>query len=191
MKPQDYTIVFSGAGSREIQARGRFLRIMEAATADVFVKLDGSKEMQRGEGSEIADSDPKGFSRVAIRSAVAQTVRFSVSDLPQADNRQTVSVNATAQVEGATEIVNTTAVVVGAGATVQILAGDTDRLQARIALLSTADGPVFLGATGVTDADGGPLEPGSTDYMDGEMAIYAHNPGASAVTVYVTPLRRP
>jgi hypothetical protein len=186
-KPQDFTIVFAGAGSQEVHARGKFLRVLAAPVADIFLKLDSSKEMQRGEGAEVADSDPKGFTKVTVRSAVAQTVRFSVSELPQADNRQTVTVNASATVQGATVITADPLVEVGAGLTVQLAAGDPDRIELRLALASDEPGPVWIGPAGVGDEEGGLLEPGMVDYPATTAAVFAHNPHAT-LSVFVSVL---
>lgn len=191
-KPQDYEIVFAGAGQRDTEARGRYLRILECPTADIFIRLDGSKEMKRGEGAQVADADPQGFKKVTIRSTVAQTVRFSVSEAPQEDNRQTVNVNATATVEGGT-VVNAPALVeVTAGNTIQLAAGNPDRIELRLSIRSSEAGPVWLGPAGVGDEEGGLLEPGMIDYIATTAAIYAHNPHATdSVFVSVLELESP
>jgi hypothetical protein len=188
-KPNDHTIVFAGAGEREIQERGRYIRVIDAPVADIFLQLDGSGEIQRGAGAQVSDGD--GFKRVRVRSAVAQTVRISISESPQEDNRQSVNVNATAQVEGATEVTSDPVVVIAAGAVAQLVAGDVDRLQVRVALPSSAAGPIWMGAAAVAASQGGLLEPGCVDYIDGEMALFARNPNGVAVSVSVMPLRRP
>jgi hypothetical protein len=184
-KPQDHTIVFAGAGEREIQDRGKYLRVLDAPTADIFLQFDGSGEIERGAGAQISDSD--GFKKVRIRSTVAQTVRVSISDQPQDDNRQEVNVNATATVLGATVITPVPLVEVGAGLTVQLAAGDPDRIELRLALASDEPGPVWIGPAGVGDEEGGLLEPGMVDYPATTAAVFAHNPHAT-LSVFVSVL---
>lgn len=191
-KPRDFSITFAGAGTREFQARGRFLRVLATPTAAVFISLDGGQELERGAGQEIADADPAGFTRISVRSTVAQTIRFVVSEVSQADSRTEVAVTATATVLGGSVLDAPSMVEVTAGDTVEIVAGNPDRVELRVALGSSEPGPVWLGPAGVGDEEGGLLEPGVVDYIATTAAVFAHNPHATdSVFVSVLELESP
>lgn len=177
MKPQDYEIVFSGAGSRELKVTGRYVRILEAPVDVVYIKLDGrGKELKRSAGAEIADGDAKGFQKVVVRSAVAQTVRLAVASVPQQDNSQNVNVSASATIQPGTVLNASALVEVPALSSVQLIAGNPDRTELRVALASTEAGHVWLGPSGVGDEEGGLLEPGMVDYLATTAAVHAYNP---------------
>lgn len=186
-KTRDYTVTFAGAGEQKVPCKGKYVRVLETPVADAYFKLDGGQTLQRGAGQEIADDDPKGFTAVTVRSTVAQTVRFSVSELPQADNRSNVAVSATATVQGATIVTAVPRVEVLPLTSVQLVAGDPDRIEVRLCLASDEPGPVWIGESGVANEEGGLLEPGMVDYPATTAAIYAYNPHAT-LSVFVSVL---
>lgn len=190
-KPRDYSMTFSGPGEREIHARGRYVRILETPSADVFFSLDGGSELKRGAGQQIADSDPDGFSRVRVRSTVAQTVLFTVSDTPQDDARSNVALSVSANVAGSTAVVPLATVTVPAGGKVKLADANPDRVELRIAIRSDQPGEVYLGDSTMTAGEGGVLEPGMVDYMATTAEVWAYNQGVAAVDVTVLDMESP
>lgn len=192
-KPREHLLTYTGAGQRDIQAAGRFVRLMECTgNSDVFVSLDGSSEIQMRPGQQIQDSDPKGYTRLTVRSAIAQTVRLITSDASTDDTGQSVSVNVSATVAGSSALTAPAVVSVPALTTVQIAAANPARVELRVALKSDAASHVWLGPLGVGDEEGGLLEPGTIDYLGSTAAVYAHNPHATdAVNVSVLDMESP
>jgi hypothetical protein len=186
-KPRDFEVTFAGAGSKPVHAKGRFIRIFDTPVDDVYFTLDGGQELKRGAGQQIADSDPTGFTRLDVRSAVAQTVRFTVSDVPQDDSRSNVSVAVTATVAGATALDALPLIAIAAGSSQELAAGNPDRVELRVALASDSPSHVWLGVSGSGDEEGGLLEPGVVDYIATTAAVFAYNPHPTD-TVYVSVL---
>ncbi len=189
--PRDYALTFAGAGEREIRATGKYLRVMETPSADVFVGVDGGSELQRaaGQGMHI----PEGFSRVVIRTAVAQTVRVSISDAAQDDTRNNVALTVGATVAGSTAATKAAAVSVPALSNVLLCAANPDRQEVRLGIASGQPGGVwFSDAAGQADAEGGFLDVGMVDYVATLSALYAYNPHATlAVVVNVLDMETP
>lgn len=191
-KPRDYEMTFAGAGEREIHATGKYVRVLDTPSADVFFSLDAGSELQRGAGQQIADSDPAGFTRVRVRTPVAQTVRFTVADVPQDDSRSNVALTVSATVAGATAVQAPPVVTVPPLASMPLVAANPDRIELRLALSAAAASHVWLGPLGVADEEGGLLEPGMIDYQATDAALYAYNPHATlSVDVSVMELERP
>jgi hypothetical protein len=188
-KPREHLFTFAGAGEREFQVQGKYLRIMSAPVGDVFVKLDSSSEIQLGAGQQLPDDD--GFKRVNIRTLVAQTVRFITSDSRIDDDRANVALSVSATVEGGTAVQAPPVVEVAAGTTVKIADSNADRIELRVALKSDSASHVWLGPAGVDDEEGGLLEPGTIDYIALVGELYAHNPGATSVFVSVLDIESP
>lgn len=82
--PRDEVIVFSGAGSKDINVQSQFVRILEA-TGYVYLSFDGStQEMKRRVGQEVNYGQK--FKRLLVRTESAQTVRIVVADFSQPDD---------------------------------------------------------------------------------------------------------
>ncbi len=189
-RPRDHELVFAGAGTMFVSQKGRHVRVLEAPTAAVFIGLDDNAEVKVAGGQGVNDLD--GFKKLAVRSAVAQTVRLRVSETLQEDNAVNVAVNATATVQGGT-VVNAPALVEVPPLTSELLiAGNADRIELRVALASDEASHVWLGPLGVADEEGGLLEPGVVDYIATTAAVYAYNPHATqSVWVSVLELEAP
>lgn len=185
--PRDYYETFTGAGTREIRARGRHLRILEAPAAVVFVSLDGSSELERRAGQGI--NFGTFFDRITIRSAVAQTVQVCVSDERQDDDQESVSVTVSATLTpGNTLGAGGDVAIPGASAAV-VIAADADRLAVTIVNPVTNTDPVRVGGLGVGAAAGIELYPSDSYTLATTDAVYVYNGKASAQTVQVLPLR--
>ena len=178
----DIPLVFTGGETQEFQAVGRYIRIREA-TAVVYLTIDGVGEIQRNKGEQIDTG--KDSSRVRVRSVVAQSVSITSADNPQDDNRNSVSLTVSATVTNGNDNQHLTKVTIPATSSAQIAAANANRLSLRVSLLSSAAGYVTLGKSGVSASSGGSLEEGMVDYIDTTGAVFAYNPNASAVDVYV------
>lgn len=189
MKPVDHQLTFSGAGSQELQAPGKFVRVLEAPVDAVYLKIDNYSELKRVAGQGV--NDPDGFKKIVVRSAVAQTVLLTVSDTEQPDTNQNVTVSGTVAEASSTTIAKQPVVTVPAGGGIEIIAGNVNRNAVRIGIASDQPGGVWLGESGVAANQGGFLEPGQIDYMPTAAAVYAFNSGASDVVVNVLELSTP
>jgi hypothetical protein len=187
--PIDYSHTFTGPGEIEIQARGKYVRVLDAPSGSVGVKLDSDSEVLRDPGQEVPRLE--GFQRVRLSSQVAQTVRVSVSDVPQADGRQNVGLTVSATVAGATAITPLAVVTVPAGNKAKIADANADRIELRIGIASDQPGAVYIGDSTVVAGTGGILEPGMVDYPATTAEVWAYNPGASDVDVTVVDLESP
>jgi hypothetical protein len=183
----DHDLVFLGSDVQEIQAVGRYIRIREA-TSSVYLTIDGSGEIVRAKGEQIDVG--KNSYRVRIRSTVAQNVSVVSSDTPQDDNRNSVSLTVNATVTNGNDNAHLAKVAVGAGVSALIAAANVNRKSLRVSLLSDAAGYVTLGKLGVTATAGGTLEAGMVDYIDTEGALYAFNPNAVPVDVWVMEINK-
>lgn len=173
--PRDYSLTFAGAGEREWQATGRYVRVLATPSAPAFIRIDGGSELERGAGQGI--NVPEGFSRISVRTAVAQTVVISISDAPQDDNRTVVDLAVSATVAGATAATKVAAVTIAAGATEQLCPANADRQEVRIGIASDQPGGVWFSDDPGQGADeGGFLDAGTVDYPATTAALYAHNP---------------
>lgn len=180
-KPRDYSLTFAIAGEREIKATGRYLYVLSTPSSDVFISIDGGSELQRGAGQAIFDAG--GFSRVTVRSPVAQTVLLSISDDQQFDSRSNVALTVSANVTPGDDLDNGGDVSCAAGVATQVLAADPTRLAAIIKNPDTNTATMRVGKAGVTATSGFPLEPGASVTLAYTGAIYVFNPGGSAETV--------
>ena len=172
-QPTDHFFTFAGAGFVEIAEEGRYVRVIDA-TDDVYIKLDDvSTELLRGKGSQIGS---QGFRRVRIRTLVAQTIQICISDDPQDEDRNAISLSVSATLlpgntfEG---IADFTPAGVGAE---QVLAADSDRLTFTLTNPATNTGIMRVSGSAATvgAARGAYLEPGQsiTRAYDGAVWVY-------------------
>lgn len=182
-QPTDHVLTFGAAGSVRIPDSGRFVRIIEA-TDDVYIKLDDiSTELKRAVKSQVSS---EGFESVVIRSAVAQTIRLCISDEPQDEGREAVSVSVTASVTPGNTFAGVADVALVAATATTILAADADRLTALIKNPSSNTASVRIGTTGSTGAaQGFELEPGESISIATTAAIVGYSVPAQSVSVSV------
>jgi hypothetical protein len=183
--PRDYVLTFAGAGEQVIHARGRHLRVLEAATAPVYVQIDGSGELYRRAGQGINVSAP--FSKFTVRSTVAQSVRVCVSEERQDDDSESVAVSVTATVAPGDTLETVADVSIGAAASAVIVGADATRRVVIIKNLSSNTDAIRIGeAGGVGAARGHELEPGESIALATTSAVSAYNTkagGAQSVSV--------
>jgi len=189
MNLREHVITFGGPGVQEIQVQGRFIRVTETPVSEVFISVEAAGEVKLGAGMQIPK--PTGSHRVRVRSGVAQTVRLIVSDEKTDDDRTNAAVTVSATIAGSTAVQSPAVVSVPAGSTAQLAGANADRVELRVSLGSAQSSHVWLGPSGVGDQEGGLLEQGVVDYLATTAAVFAHNPGASAVDVSVLELESP
>jgi hypothetical protein len=181
-RPIEYSLTFSGAGERELQVNGKYLYVNDA-TGDVFISLDNGSELQRGKKSNIANGDS--FTRLRVRSAIAQTVRLTVSEERQDEGRDDVNVTVSATlVPGNTFETAADYTPAGIGAE-QVLAADADRLAVTLTNPSTNTGVMRAGgsAADVGAARGAIIEPGQSITRAYNGAVWVYFPVVESVAI--------
>lgn len=177
------TLVLQANEPEYIRVSGDFVHVRDASAA-VSVGMDGATPVSYVQGETVQSS----YERLEFLSATTQTVTFIVGPGEFRGNAVTATISAAVDVQLSDTAVSTTAVSVPATSSAQILASNVDRKEARVSLLSTAANEVYVGGSGIGAGEGGPIEPGVTDYISTTAALHAYNPGASPVTVYVMEL---
>lgn len=182
MNLSDHTLVFSGAGQRQINAQGRYIRIREA-DGPVFLSIDGAGEIKRHKGEQVNT----GFEnvRVYIRSEIAQTVELTASPLPQDDNRNSVSVNTTTTVDPSNNINGVAAKTCLAAGSVQLVAGNVNRVRLIIKIPSDQSDGVWLSGAASAANNGDFLEPGERLILGTTAELWAYGNSVSDVVVSV------
>lgn len=187
MSLSDHELTFAGGETQEFQSVGRFIRIRDSSSP-VFLSIDGRAEIKRERGESV-DSGRDSV-RVQVRSIVAQSVHLISSKDKQDDNRASISATISTTIAGANDNQHLPKVSIPAGSSALIAVANSARKFLRVSLLSTAVGYVLLGKSGVGATTGGTLEEGMVDYIETEGALYAYNPQAVAVDVYVLELNK-
>ena len=184
--PRDYRLTFTGAGTQEVQARGRFLRVLDAPSSSIFIQPSHGSELERRAGQSINVERP--FHRIRVRSTVAQTVRIQVADTRQDDDQETVNVNATATITPGNTLPTGGDVSIPALTSATVAAGDANQLAVSITNISNQE--LRIGGVGVGAASGEPLVPGEKKTIATTAAVACYNPHATeAKSVAVLPLR--
>lgn len=185
---QDYTIVLAAGVEQARRFTGFSSFTILDATSQVSVRADdGSYQngLVAGDGF-----DEVKFETLAFLSAVAQTIRVRFSRGYQRTG-QTVNVNASATVSVANSNKALADVTIAAGNTLQVAGANANRKAVVIKSRSVNTDNVRLGnAVTVGAAAGNELEPGESATYETEGAVYAHNPGATSVTLTVTELEK-
>lgn len=186
--PRDYQLTFGGAGSQEVRAQGRFVRVLSAPSGAVWIALDGGSELERRDGQGINYGGS--FRRLAVRSAVAQTVLLCVSDDRQDDDRESASISVTANIAAGVNLVSTADVAIGAGASAVVVAANAARLSVTVKNLNANTASIRVGESGsVGAARGHEIGPGESITLSTTSAVSAFNTGAGAQSVSVLEVR--
>ena len=182
MNLADYTLTFPGAGQQQIHARGRFIRIREADDY-VFLSINGAGEIRRAKGEQVDIGLDVQF--VQVRSEVAQTVELTASPNKQDDNRTAVNLSTTTTVDPSSNINGVAAATCPSAGSVQLVAGNSDRL--RLIVKVPADQPdgVWLSGAGSAANYGDFLEPGERIVLGTIAELWAYGNGVADVVVSV------
>ncbi len=183
MGPRDFSIVFAGAATVELGLAARYVHVMRAPTAAVFIKIDDGDELERvtGEGIFVGS----GFKNLKIRSAVAQNVRVMVADEPQVTGGGTGASGAAPTIvsELPSSAIATPAADVIATASALAIAANTARRRLSISALSTNTGSVFVQANAAGAGRGIELQPGMTVELKTTAAVDVRNDSGANQTV--------
>ena len=183
MKIRDYSLTFVGGDTQSLQVAGNFFRVLEAANA-IQVEFDDSPKVTREEGqAQIGD-----YTSIRITSAAPQSIRVSAGFGNVTDNRQTVNVAVTTNLDPAAVVNDITEVTVAAGATALVLAANVDRKRCMFQSSMNNDPTIIarLGGATVSATKGLEFVAGvSTPHFMSTAAYYVHNPGAAAIKIMV------
>lgn len=181
--PRDFAHTFAAADTVRFNVAGRYLHVVRAPAAAVFVSLDEASELERiaGEGIYISE----GFKLVTVRSAVAQTVRLMVADEPQVSGGGT---GTTATLPSSTQEVPSTTIATPAAdailtATALTIAANLARRRITLMALSTNTGSVFVQAVGAGNGRGIELVPGVGEVFRTTAALDVRNASGATQTI--------
>lgn len=187
MAISDHSLNFNASGVREFQAVGQFIRV-RSSSSPVYISVDGSGEFLREQGEQI--NIGRSTARVRVRSLVAQDVVLISSSESQDDNRTAVNLSVAATVESGNDNQHLAKVSIAAGGSAKIADSNANRKFLRVSLLSSAVGHVLLGKSGVSAVAGGTLEEGMVDYVETTGEMWAFNPQAVPVDVFVMEINK-
>jgi hypothetical protein len=178
MQLGDHNLVFAGAGQQTIMARGKYVRIREA-DSDVYLQFDGSAEIERQKGEQInVGSDNR---RIIVRSAIAQTIKLTTSTFSQDDNRNSVSVNTTTTVDPSNNFEGVAVKNCLAAGSVQLVAGNANRVRLLIKIPTSESGGVWLAGAGESAGNGYFLEEGESVTLGTTAEIWAYGAGVDVI----------
>lgn len=181
------------AGGKKIRRpiSGRYL-LVKAATAEIIITGQGLGEVFLGSGESYdLGSSGSHFIEIENSSAASNTFLLEVTEqsLRKANsNELTVNTEATIQIGNDNQ--HLPKVSIPANSAAQIAGANPLRKSLRVSLKSDAAGYVLLGKSGLTAGNGGSLEEGMVDYVETTGAMFAFNPNAVAVDVYVMEVNR-
>lgn len=181
---RDFSLTFVGGDTQQLNVDGDFFRIVDGS-GPVMVRFDNGPQVSRQNGDEQICRSP--YQSLEIYSAIAQNIKF-VAGFDRLTGRQTVNVVASATVEVGNSNNGVAKISVGAGATVQLLAGNPARKWALIQASAANDPSIIpvIGGPGVTIDDGVELAAGvGLPPLESQGSFWCHNPGASSIVVRV------
>lgn len=185
MSMRDYKFTLAAGQERSLNVQGNWFHVLDAVGV-VGIRFDEGSLIERSQGQ----GGSRTYSRVLVSSPIAQTVTLSLGVGRETDARATVNANISTTIEGGNDNAHKPNVTVTAGNAVQLLPANNNRKSIRVSLASTEAGSIMLGKSGITANNGGLLEVGDTDYIDTEGALYAFNPNADDVVVWVMEINR-
>lgn len=179
----DHQAVFGGAGERVFDVVGRHVLITES-TGDVYVAFDDQNFVKWRKKSNI--NAGYFFKRITIKSLIAQTVEFVVSDEMQQEGRDDVAVTTTASITPGNTFEGVADVALVAITATQIIAADATRLGVLIKNPSSNTASIRIGANGsVGAAQGIELEPGESIPVATTAAVWGYSVPGESVSVSV------
>lgn len=174
MNISDYELVFTGAGQQTIMTNGRFLHI-RSADGPVFLSLDGAGEIEREENDHV-DAGVENR-RVLVRSAIAQTIKITTSTFRQDSKRQSVNVNTTTTIDPSNNFSGVPVKTCLAAGSVQLVAGNANRVRLLVKIATTESGGVWLAGSGSSAGNGYYLEEGESVVLGTTAELWAYGAG--------------
>lgn len=184
--PRDFTHTFAVAGTQRFNVAGRYLHVVRAPTAALFVSLDDGSELERvaGEGLYVGE----GFKIFEVRSPVAQTVRLMVADEPQVTGGgagSTAAMPTTIQ-EAPSDTISSLADNALAAATTEAIAANDSRRRITVGCLSSNTVGFRVRASGAPALSGIEVVPGTFVEIKTKAALEIRNDsGATATSYYI------
>lgn len=181
------------AGGKKIRRPifGRYL-LVKSANAEIVITGKGLSEVYLGSG-ESYDLGSSGNHFIEIENSSLSVNNFVLEVTEQSlrkANSSELTVNTEATIQIGNDNQHLPKVPVPANSAAQIAPANPLRKSLRVSLKSDAAGYVLLGKSGLTSGNGGSLEEGMVDYIETTGAMFAFNPNAVAVDVYVMEVNR-
>ncbi|PPE71808.1 hypothetical protein C3942_21675 [Solimonas fluminis] len=174
-----------------LQVDGDYFLVVKAASA-VQIQFDDGTWLTRFQGDGMGVNT---YRRVRLLSDADQDVIIALGYTGGARTptvgRSVVSGPINVAVDNPTQRPSADDVVIAAGATVQVLAADADRLSALVQLDELAPGLVRVGDSSVSGSRGTKVQPDDAAVCNGSAAVWVHNPNGVAVTVSLQTERAP
>lgn len=182
---RDYVLNLDGANEQHIDTDGDFFHIQQVSVggANVLLRFDDGPQItrQQGEGNRVY------YSRVSITASAACQITVQLGYGYATDSRSSIAVGTiSTPITPALHNPAVADVILAAGATTAILAGDANRLGCLIGLDSTQPNAVRIADAGAAAGAGLKVEPGQTVPFFSQDALSGFNPGGAGVTVTIT-----
>lgn len=182
---RDYVLNLDGANEQHIDTDGDFFHIQQVSVggANVLLRFDDGPQItrQQGEGNRVY------YSRVSITASAACQITVQLGYGYATDSRSSIAVGTiSTPITPALHNPAVADVILAAGATTAILAGDANRLGCLIGLDSTQPNAVRIADAGAAAGAGLKVEPGQTVPFFSQDAVSGFNPGGVGVTVTIT-----
>jgi hypothetical protein len=182
---RDYVYNLDGVNEQHIDTDGDFFHIQQVSVggANVLLRFDDGPVItrQQGEGNRVY------YSRVSLNASAACQVTIQCGYGYATDSRASIAVGTiTTPITPALHNPAVADVVLAAGVTTSILAGDANRLGCLIGLDSTQANAVRIADGAAAAGAGLKVEPGQTVPFFSQDAVSGFNPGGAGVTVTIT-----
>jgi hypothetical protein len=185
MQPFNVSLTANVPVSENVQ--GDYFHILTAPlAAGLWVRFDEGRQANYYEGIGLRTL----YDRVELLSLADQNVVVLLGFGSVFDARATANLNINSTVEPANLLTSIPQVSVPAGGSILLAAASASCKELRVALKSTEPGGLYIGDPSVASGTGGWIEPGQFDYLSLETALWAFNPGATAVVVTLLALGR-
>lgn len=182
---RDYILTLDGVNEQHIDTDGDFFHIQTVTVggANVLLRFDDGPQItrQQGEGNRVY------YSRVSINASAACQITIQLGYGYATDSRASIAVGAiTTPITPALHNPAVADVVLAAGVTTVILAGDANRLGCLIGLDSAQANAVRIADGAAAAGAGLKVEPGTTVPFFSQDAVSGFNPGGAGITVTIT-----
>ncbi len=182
----------AGSASIKRAISGAFISV-KSASAELIISGKNIEPVHIGAGETYPLGEQYKNKEITIKnsSTASNTFVMEITTQPlQKSNVNNLTVNTTATIQIGDDNQHLDMVSVPAGGSAVLTPGNGLRRFLRIAIKSDAANEVTLGKSGVAATSGGLLEPGMVDYMETEGALWAFNPGAAPVDVYLMEINK-
>lgn len=184
-----YSLTLAVNAQQSIDVSGNFFRIVSASAGVKLSVQMGTGPYTPMDAGNAIKLERTEFTRLTVKSSVAQTVVIVAGYGTMYDDQQSVSVTSSATITPGNTLDNGGDVSLVALATTAVRAADAKQLAVIIKADIANTATIRVGTTAVGAAKGYPLEPGESVTIATTAAIAAYNPDAAAQNVHVLPVR--